>query len=306
MSKASDSFMPCHLKALLPTSWLAIVEAMRTPHFELPDKRVGHLASSMLMGSGHTFPLQTILFYACAKAATILLNERGIVSAYGDDIIVPNFAAPGVIWAFELLGFKINKDKTFLSSDYMHVNKFRESCGGDYYDGHDVRPFMPECETRKVRKTEYIAELHKVINGLTLRWHPLEIVKTLNMLLKELASVCKISFVPDTETETSGVHEWILHFVDVALENCNVPRWKNYVPTYVCLRPKTKNRVTDGRAAYWAYLQQTHNGEAPRLEPWIKDEEYMDFALRSKAGTRFRREAKRGTRLRYGWTRKGE
>jgi len=33
-------------------------------------------------------------------------------------------------------GFSLNQEKTFSGSD-----RFRESCGGDYFDGHDVRPY---------------------------------------------------------------------------------------------------------------------------------------------------------------------
>lgn len=306
MSKASDSFMRDHLKRLLPPEWFAIVEAMRTPMFDFTggQEEPVELASMMLMGSGHTFPLQTILFYACAKAVCVLLKEPGLVSVYGDDILVPNFAAPGVIWAFELMGFKINIEKTHFSSDYLHLNKFRESCGGDYYDGLDVRPFMPECETRKVRKNEYIAEIHKTINGLTRRWHPTELEGTLQFLLQELASICKVSFVPDTETETSGIHVWILQWVDVDAAMCNLPYWTNSVSCYLRLSVKTKSRVTDGRAAYWVWLRDRRFTR--RSEPWLTEEEIADFDLRSRAGTKFRRESLRGQRLRYGWTRKGE
>lgn len=307
MSKASDSFMPIHMKALLPDSWLAIVDTVRCEHYELNSNQRGFLASQMLMGSGHTFPLQTILFYAYARAATDLLGERGTVSAYGDDIIVPNFAAPGVIWAFELLGFSVNTDKTFLSSDYMHIQKFRESCGGDYYNGLDVRPWMPECETRLVRKTEYVAELHKAVNGLCERWHPTEIDGTLRFLLSEIDKCCTVSFVPDTETETSGIRLWILHWIDVGFITCNFPHMVNGVYEYHCLRPRVKKRVTDGRAAYWAWLQG-HRGSQPLVEGWTKSDplEEAEKTWTSAVGTKFRREAKRGLHLRYGWTRKGE
>jgi len=305
VSEASNSYMPLHMELLLPESWRAIVDTVRVPIYELPDGRTGNFASQMLMGSGHTFPLQTILFYALAQAATDLLGERGIVSAYGDDIILPNFAAPGFIWALDLIGFKVNTEKSYWSSDYMHVNKFRESCGGDYYQGLDVRPYMPECETRKVQKREYTAEVHKAINGLTLRWHPAEIQTTLKFLLKELSTVCTLSFVPDTETETSGVHEWILPWVDVSLLDCNLPRVENSVRTYWALRPKVKKRITDGRAAYWAWLH-SHSRSIPKDGPWSRDPLFeAERSWSEKAATKFRREAKRGQRIKYGWTHTG-
>jgi hypothetical protein len=58
----------------------------------------------------------------------------GQVRIYGDDIIVPVDCVPHVIAELETFGFKINRDKSFWNG------KFRESCGGDFYDGQDVTP----------------------------------------------------------------------------------------------------------------------------------------------------------------------
>jgi len=56
------------------------------------------------------------------------------VRVYGDDIIVPVDTLVHVIRYLEAFGLKVNTDKTF------GTGKFRESCGGDYYDGVDVTP----------------------------------------------------------------------------------------------------------------------------------------------------------------------
>jgi len=56
------------------------------------------------------------------------------VFIYGDDIIVPTDEAPSVSDALHLFGLKVNQRKSFWTG------KFRESCGVDAFDGHDVTP----------------------------------------------------------------------------------------------------------------------------------------------------------------------
>jgi hypothetical protein len=95
------------------------------------------------MGSAITFPVQSILFAVVAISET-LFNE-GLLATYdnirhvarrvrvfGDDIIVPIHAHEDVVDMLHYLRLKVNHTKTFATG------KFRESCGFDAYDGHDV------------------------------------------------------------------------------------------------------------------------------------------------------------------------
>lgn len=52
---------------------------------------------------------------------------------FGDDIIVPEGAVDNLLLQLELVGASVNMDKSHFSGD------FRESCGGDYYKGVNVR-----------------------------------------------------------------------------------------------------------------------------------------------------------------------
>jgi hypothetical protein len=54
------------------------------------------------------------------------------IYVYGDDIIVPTEMAPLACNILETFGLKVNPDKSFWTG------KFRESCGGVFYDGEDV------------------------------------------------------------------------------------------------------------------------------------------------------------------------
>jgi hypothetical protein len=96
------------------------------------------------MGNGFTFELETLLFRCIANVMS--RNSQNSdewhareVSTFGDDIICPADSAKDVIAALKFFGFQINEGKTFVSGE------FRESCGGDFFRGHDVRPhFLKE------------------------------------------------------------------------------------------------------------------------------------------------------------------
>jgi hypothetical protein len=90
------------------------------------------------MGNGFTFELETLIFYViCAVCCELHgLTPRGAVHVYGDDLIIPTTVAGTALSLLKYLGFTPNAKKTFLSG------VFRESCGGDYFEGADVRPFF--------------------------------------------------------------------------------------------------------------------------------------------------------------------
>lgn len=92
-------------------------------------------------GSALTFPVQSILFTIVAIAVGKQLEPRRSeeslarsVRVFGDDIIVPNHWEPHVRYALEILGLKVNTTKTFSRGN------FREACGMDAFQGHDVTP----------------------------------------------------------------------------------------------------------------------------------------------------------------------
>lgn len=97
------------------------------------------------MGSACTFPVQSILF-TCVAIAAVIHTDGGSVSyasvksaaqevqVYGDDIIVPMRSVDLVLGLLGDLGLKVNHTKTF------YTGRFRESCGVDAFDGHDVTP----------------------------------------------------------------------------------------------------------------------------------------------------------------------
>lgn len=132
LSSASDTVASKLVESLLPEEWYEFLRAFRTEEQTTPHGTVRFEKFSS-MGNGYTFPLETLIFYALAYACVEEV-DRTKVNAYGDDIIVPTYAAPLLIKVLTSCGFLVNKDKSFFEGS------FRESCGKDYLSGIDVRP----------------------------------------------------------------------------------------------------------------------------------------------------------------------
>ncbi len=145
LSEASDRVSNQHVRRLFrrfPHLFEA-VDATRSRKADVPGYGVQRLAKFASMGSALCFPMEaivfaTVIFLGIEKALNRRLtlkdikSFKGRVRVYGDDIIVPVEYVSCVVAELEAYGFKVNKAKSFWTG------KFRESCGKDYYDGHDV------------------------------------------------------------------------------------------------------------------------------------------------------------------------
>jgi len=134
LSSASDTIAKELVFDLLPVDWAHFLSYFRTSKVEFGN---GHLRLQKFssMGNGYTFPLETLIFYGLAKAATEQSGCQGAVRVYGDDIIVPVGAYNHLCEVLRVCGFIPNHKKSFSSGP------FRESCGKDYLSGFDIRPF---------------------------------------------------------------------------------------------------------------------------------------------------------------------
>jgi hypothetical protein len=164
LSCASDSVSLNLLKTILPPYVYRWLERTRSPFTILPDgSRIElHMVSSM--GNAFTFPLQTILFASIVVASYRLLgiplkdrsSKTMNFGVFGDDIIVVRKSYDFVIRALELFGFEVNTEKSF------NVGNFRESCGGDYFRGSDIRGVY-------LKNLSTSADVYSIINRLV-RW----------------------------------------------------------------------------------------------------------------------------------------
>ena len=144
LSEASDRVsnqlvreMVCH--------WPNVARALDATRSRKADVqgKIYRLAKFASMGSALCFPVEamifaTIVFCAIEERLNRRLTARDVksfrrrVRIYGDDIIVPTEYAVSCVGKLEDFGLRVNTGKSFWTG------RFRESCGREYYDGHDV------------------------------------------------------------------------------------------------------------------------------------------------------------------------
>nr|URG16441.1 MAG: RNA dependent RNA polymerase [Leviviridae sp.] len=119
------------------------LDATRSRKADVPGHGVLRLAKFASMGSALCFPIEAMVFTTLVFAgiedalrrpltASDISRYRSQVRVYGDDIIVPVEFVHSVVRKLEDFGLRVNTHKSFWTG------KFRESCGKEYYDGHDV------------------------------------------------------------------------------------------------------------------------------------------------------------------------
>lgn len=138
LSSASDTISTAVIRLLIPPRWYEALNALRSPYTYVDGKR--HLLEKFSsMGNGFTFELETVVFLSIARAVASKMDiDRSTVKVFGDDIIVPTSMANLLVSVLSWFGFTTNPKKTFLEGP------FRESCGGDYWLGQEVRAHFQE------------------------------------------------------------------------------------------------------------------------------------------------------------------
>lgn len=212
LRSASDSISIALCRALLPPSIFRVLMQIRSPKCRVGNEWV-ELNMIGTMGNGFTFALMTLMFGMLVKAVYLVNGvdahfgpkppkngknapvKFGIISrgskdstvtkiessrtmdginsaVFGDDIIVLSQFADQVIHVLELSGFQVNTEKSFTEGP------FRESCGGDYHLGSDVRGIY-------IKKMENEAHVYSAFNRL-MSWscrHGIPLPRTLRFLM---------------------------------------------------------------------------------------------------------------------------
>jgi len=200
LSSASDLNSIGMVRTLFPPSFYRWLEFARSPCAVLPNGETIELHMISSMGNAFTFPLQTILFASVVKACYSRLripfnrpsgDSLGNFAVFGDDIIVVKEAFDLVCRVLNVIGHSVNLDKSFSSGP------FRESCGSDWYLGHDIRGVYikrldDDCDSfSAINRLNIWAAKHMVLLPLTIDW---------------LYQRCRRKFfVPMHEMETSGI-----------------------------------------------------------------------------------------------------
>lgn len=147
LSEASDRVSNLLVKSAF-SAWpylSDIIQACRSTHADVPGFGIQPISKFASMGSALCFPIEAMVFLTVTFLgwqAQHNLPWRGktrqsflsSVRIYGDDIIIPVDSVESVVQELSNFNLKVNQHKSFWTG------KFRESCGGDFYDGVSVKP----------------------------------------------------------------------------------------------------------------------------------------------------------------------
>jgi len=164
LESASDTISLRMCEYLLPREVLSYFKIMRSC---VTSHKGSTFTLDMIstMGNGFTFPLQTIIFCAVVEACymslslPVLKGQTVNFGVFGDDIVIDQVAWPRVLRVLALLGFSVNQAKSF------NQGPFRESCGRDYVNGHNIRGVYP----RRLRQPQDFYALINALNDFTAR-----------------------------------------------------------------------------------------------------------------------------------------
>lgn len=232
LSSASDMFSIALLRRLWPSPWVKLLTDIRSEYIKVPGE--GWLKMEMVstMGNGFTFPFMTLTILALIygmraqkKGSPVLYVENKTTAVYGDDIIVPVHEFTELTQLLTEAGLVVNTDKSYC------YGYFRESCGGDYYDGVDVTPFY-------VKDLSTDRGVYVAINQLT-DWtakYGFLFLETYALLLSYLKR--KPYFVPEWKGPEQGILTALVgrryKFLEVIPERVTLDTGDHYMLMLAC------------------------------------------------------------------------
>jgi hypothetical protein len=275
LSEASDRVSNQHVSDLLAFNPLLLqgVMACRSEKADVDGHGVIHLSKFASMGSALCFPFEsmvflTIVFFGIQNelnrplTRSDILSLSGKVRIYGDDIIVPVNYVRSVITSLESFGLKVNVNKSFWTG------KFRESCGKQYYDGHE----LPIVRVRRLLPTS-LRHVQEIISVVSLRnqlyntglW---QTVRWLDGLIRRI-----IKIFPRVHPSSSalGRHSFLKYEIQSICPKLHRP----LVKAYVVAGKAPSSRISGEGALLKCLLKQG-------LKPFA-DAEHLEYAGRPYA-----------------------
>lgn len=263
LSSASDRISCWHIERLFrqcPTLLDACVATRST--FIKQDicrktSELLRLRKYSTMGNATTFPVQSLFFLSIVLGSVLYargqrVNARSIralgdreVRVFGDDLIVPIDCVGHTIDALVALGLRVNNAKTFVTG------RFRESCGVDAYDGHDVTTVGILSAPMQAKPGSIVSsvDVHNNLCSSGWFWTSAYIRKTVDALRK-----FKIRDV----THGSGSFGWYPNYISEALPP--VTRWNPHlqIREVRCHNLSVKARVhpSEGSAALLQFFTE--------------------------------------------------
>lgn len=239
------------------------ISICRSTRVELPNGHIMDLRKFASMGSALTFPIEAMVFSAIVLASLVRANRLPVtltsikrfsdmVRVYGDDIIVPVDMAETVIDSLEIFGFKVNRNKSFWTGE------FRESCGKEYWKGHDV-------SIVKVRKAlpSSRRDVDEIVSTVATRnlFFKAGLRDTAAFLDELIEPILRFyPFVKDTSPILGRVRDDDFYQVDLMDQNTHSPKVKGWTVV-----PKIPENGISGRYALLKCF--TGNFSEPNADP---------------------------------------
>lgn len=163
LSNASDTVSRGLVELILPRQWFELLNSLRAKLTNIDGREV-FLEKFSSMGNGFTFMLETIIFRTLAET----IGSR-CATCYGDDIIIETEHARAMLAALRFFGFTPNPRKTFCEGP------FRESCGGDFFNGVPVRACylksLPDEPQHWVALANKLRKVDPTMEYVSSAWH---------------------------------------------------------------------------------------------------------------------------------------
>lgn len=139
LSAASDSISASFVSALWPDLASKVAD-LRSNETRYKNQRIP-LYVFVTMGFRVTFDLESLGFWCCICVAHLWAETLGHelydlddCSVFGDDIIIPDGLVAWLLPILQACGFRVNTSKSYTNDS----GRFRESCGTDVLDGHEL------------------------------------------------------------------------------------------------------------------------------------------------------------------------
>lgn len=265
LSMASDCLSRELVWSLLPFDWSNLLDQLRSGEVVLPknldqiiidDNGLTELMTPnspywlqkfSSMGNGFTFELESLIFYGLCYAACKHTNSNvQDIGVYGDDLIVPVNAYDALTQLLSYCGFSLNSEKSF------GTGRFRESCGADYLDGFDIRPYYQ----KQLISDRTLYSMHN--------WFVRHGERELACICLQFINKEQALFGPDGfgDGHLIGTHS-LRH-----ARNIVRAQWGGgYFDTYV-LRPRSFKGLMAGDALLPTYSVYTRSGEESPTDPF--------------------------------------
>jgi len=238
LSMASDTLSYNAVAWLLPEQWFNYLTDVRASYYRL-NNDIKKYAKFSSMGNGATFALETLIFASACYAV-----GSKAYSVYGDDIVIETELYSDLIRMLSFLGFTVNKDKSY------NVGPFRESCGTDWYLGHNVTPFY----LRDWASCKKLPLISHNINGLAAICYPGGALEHYLLDLYEQNQKA-MPLVPFNNVSTSGIYIDIYSAYKLKLFHNRLHH--KQVVYYKCLVSNSKTRmICDSRSLFLWFLDK--------------------------------------------------